>query len=52
MPELKNMDKSSPWITLFDRQSRHFDVTEYQFSVVEISGDTVHLKLAAARLDL
>jgi hypothetical protein len=49
--QLREMDKSSPWITLFDRQSQHFDVTEYQFSVVEVVGDTVHLKVAAARLD-
>jgi len=49
--QLKDMDKDSPWITLFDRESRHFDVTEYQFSVVQVVGDTVHLKLAAARLD-
>ena len=26
-------------------------MTEYQFSVVQVVGDTVHLKLAAARLD-
>jgi len=45
------MDKNSPWITLFDQQSRRFDVTEYQFSVVQVIGDTVHLHLAAARLN-
>lgn len=49
--QLKEMDKNSSWITLFDRQSRRFEVTEYQFSVVQVVGDTVHLKLAAARLD-
>jgi hypothetical protein len=26
--QLQEMDKDSPWITLFDRQSRRFDVTE------------------------
>lgn len=51
LKQLHEMDKDSPWITLFDRQSRRFDVTEYQFSVIEVKGDTVHLKLAAARLD-
>jgi len=51
LKQLQDMDKDSPWITLFDRESRHFDVTEYQFSVVEVVGDTVHLKVAAARLD-
>ncbi len=49
--QLEQMDKDSPWITLFDRESRRFNVSEYQFSVVEVEGDTVHLKLAAARLD-
>jgi hypothetical protein len=51
LKQLQEMDKNSPWITLFDRQSRHFDVTEYQFSVVQVIGDTVHLKVAAARLN-
>jgi hypothetical protein len=49
--QLQDMDKDSPWITLFDNQSRHFDVTEYQFSVVEIVGDQVKLHLASARFD-
>jgi len=51
LKQLQEIDKDAPWITLFDRQSRRFDVTEYQFSVVQVVGDTVHLKLAAARLD-
>jgi hypothetical protein len=51
LKQLQEMEKDSPWITLFDRQSRRFDVTEYQFSVVQVIGDTVHLKLAAARLN-
>jgi hypothetical protein len=49
--QLKDMDKNSPWITLFDRQSRRFDVTEYQFSVVEVAGREVRLRLAAARFN-
>jgi hypothetical protein len=51
LKQLQDMDKDDPWITLFDRQSRRFDVTEYQFSIVQVVGDTVHLKMAAARLD-
>jgi len=51
LKQLQEMDKDSSWITLFDRQSRRFDVTEYQFSVVQVVGDTVHLKVAAARLN-
>lgn len=51
LKQLQEMDKDSPWITLFDRQSRRFDVSEYQFSIVQVEGDTVHLRLAAARLN-
>jgi hypothetical protein len=51
LKQLQEMNKDQPWITLFDRESRRFDVTEYQFSVVEVVGDTVRLNLAAARLD-
>jgi hypothetical protein len=51
LKQLQEMDKEAPWITLFDRQSRRFDITEYQFSVVQVVGDTVQLKLAAARLN-
>jgi hypothetical protein len=51
LKQLQDMDKNSPWITLFDRASRRFDVTEYQFSVIEVVGDQVHLKLASARFD-
>jgi hypothetical protein len=49
--QLQEMDKSSPWITLFDRESRHFEVTEYQFSVVESSDNVAKLRLASARFD-
>ena len=51
LKQLKEMDKDSSWITLFDRESRRFDVTEYQFSVVEVEGDQTRLKTATARLD-
>ena len=49
--QLQTMDTSSPWITLFDRQSQRFNITEYQFSIVEIAGDHVQLKIASARFD-
>lgn len=51
LKQLQEMDKNSPWITLFDQQSRRFDVTEYQFSVVEVVDDQVYLKVASARFD-
>jgi len=49
--QLKEMDQNSPWITLFDRQSRRFNVTEYQFSVVQVNNNNVQVRLAAARFD-
>jgi len=49
--QLKEMDKNSPWITLFNQESRRFDVTEYQFSVVQVAGDQVTMKLASARFN-
>jgi len=48
---LQSMDQNSPWITLFDQQSRRFDVTEYMFTVVDVVGDQVHMKMASARFD-
>jgi hypothetical protein len=49
--QLKEMDKNSPWIALFDRQSQRFNITEYQFSVVQVNNNNVQIKLAAARFD-
>jgi hypothetical protein len=51
LQQLQNMDKNSPWITLFDRQSQRFNVTEYMFTVVDIQGDLVRVSMASARLD-
>lgn len=51
LKQLKEMDKNSPWISLFDRESRHFDVTEYQFSVAQVIGAQVVLRLASARFN-
>ena len=51
LKQLKEMDKGKPWITLFEQQSRRFDVSEYQFSYVDTEGDDTVLRMAAARLD-
>ena len=51
LKQLQEMDKSSPWITLFDQQSRRFNISEYQFSVVQVTDSHVQLKLASARFD-
>ncbi len=49
--QLQDMDKDSPWITLFDHQSRHFDSTMHQFSVVNVVDKHVELRIASARFD-
>jgi hypothetical protein len=51
LKNLQSMDQESPWITLFDQQSRRFNVSEYTFSVVQVSGGQVHVSMASARLD-
>jgi hypothetical protein len=51
LKQLQEMDKSSPWITLFDNQSRRFNISEYQFSVVQVTNDNVQVKVASARFD-
>lgn len=51
LKQLQEIDKDAPWITLVDKQSRHFNVTEYQFSVVEIRDDQAHLRIASASFD-
>jgi len=49
--QLQAMDADKPWITLFDRESRRFNVTEYQFSVVETVGLDTIMRIASARFD-
>jgi hypothetical protein len=51
LQQLQNMDENQPWITLFDRESRRFKVTEYQFSVVKTEGTDTIVRLASARFN-
>jgi hypothetical protein len=51
LKQLKTMDEDSPWITLFDRESRRFNVSEYHFTRVAVQADRVLLHLSAARFD-
>lgn len=39
-----------PWITLFERESRRLDVTEYRFGVVQQVASAINLRIASARL--
>jgi hypothetical protein len=48
---LQSMDQNAPWITLFDQQSRRFDVTEYMFTVVSVKDDQVSMETASARFN-
>lgn len=47
--ELAAIDKSAPWFTLFESESRRFDVSEYHFVAVDTEEDRTVLRIAAAR---
>jgi len=51
LEQLKTMDEGSKWITLFDKESRRFNVSEFQFSVAETEGSHTRLNMVAARFD-
>jgi hypothetical protein len=51
LTQLSEMDKNKPWITLFNRESVRFEVTEYQFGVVSSDETTTRINLATARFD-
>ena len=41
--QLQKTDEDQPWITLFDREARRFEHSEYRFAVAEAVGETVSL---------
>ncbi len=51
LKQLQQINQDSPWITLLDRESRRFEVSEYHFTRVAIEQDKVVMNLAAARFD-
>ena len=51
LAQLQTINEDSPWITLFDRESRRFQVSEYHFTRASASADKVVMKMAAARFD-
>jgi hypothetical protein len=51
LKQLKQVNKNSPWITLFLRESQRFGVSEFHFTHVAVEENRVVLKLAAARFD-
>lgn len=50
--QISEMDKDAPWFTLWDRESRRFGVSEFQFSTLETSNGETTLKMASARFDV
>ena len=52
LEQLQSMDEDAPWITLFDRESRRFSVTEYHFTRVAADADQVLMNFAAARFSV
>ena len=51
LEQLQEMDRNKPWITLFDNESRHFNITAYQFASVKVEGNQVHLRMAMMQFD-
>jgi hypothetical protein len=49
LTQLQTIDKDQPWITLFDKESRRFEHSEYRFLTAEHQGDAILLRLAALR---
>ncbi len=47
--QLRKMDEEKPWITLFESESRRFDVSEFRFATAGAENGTVVLRFAAAR---
>ena len=49
LTQLQDIEKNSPWITLFDNQSQRFDVNEYLFTTIDEKDGLARLSMAAAR---
>lgn len=47
--QMQQMNAKAPWITVYERESRRFDISEYRFATVASANDTVVLRIAAAR---
>ena len=47
---LQSIDADAPWITLFDRQTRRFDVHEMHFAAVSANDSETAIRYAVARL--
>lgn len=52
LQNLQSMNASSPWITLFDRESRRFNIREMHFAAVSGSATETTIRYAIARLNV
>jgi hypothetical protein len=52
LKNLQEVDADSPWITLFDKQSRRFDVSEMHFAAVNATETETTIRYAIARLHI
>lgn len=50
LKNLQEIDENSPWITLFDKQTRRFDVSEMHFAAVNSNETDTTIRYAIARL--
>jgi len=50
LKNLQEVDENSPWITLFDKQTRRFDVNEMHFAAVGSNDTDTTIRYAIARL--
>lgn len=51
LKNLQDMDANSPWITLFDRETRRFDVQELHFAAVSANDTDTSIRYVIARLN-
>lgn len=49
LQQLQQMEEDKPWITLFERESRRFDISEFRFATAGKESGNLVLRYAAAR---
>lgn len=52
LKNLQEMDANSPWITLFDRETRRFNARELHFAAVSSTASDTNIRYAIARLNV
>jgi hypothetical protein len=51
LDQLNKVGNSAPWITLFNREAKRFDISEFHFSAAESKGGKTTVTLIAARFE-